>query len=562
MKPIQGSNNNVHNKDINNAELTNSEIVLFDERSDHPINHNRIKPTSPLESFKAFVQQAINAIRAAFNFKTHHQIPTSNIKADIIPKAETPKNGINNQLIANEVNVISSPLNNTEANLNDPLLDDFEIIESLDDFNMKDDIKIEDEIKNKEENILVETTSLIDERADEIQTENYGAFANWYKSGANIKVIPDDAIGYAKYLIRTHFDFEKIKDIPELLAMVEAAKNLVQEVERKEPSFFELGLDMQVNTKKEMKSNALFGVVVSERHDKDLLKKYLNEESQRFIQLFYPNNIGIQNQSEIDQIKNDTKTFLFWKTLWSPIFTKSDLTVQNYESRLMKTPTEEEKDLVANVFKAGEFKIFNDHYLASDNDLHACKRFIEKYEQVKKIGSENQKEELDLLNLDKYIKDFKNFYLDVQIVKIQEKKEENLKIERHVQDISTILPEIIIFQSLNAEAIQALHTILAPELPMPSFQKIISEAKSYFSSIGNNLIIKDEDRAAALVIAGWWPKLNVNAKPITTKSEASNFFGQFDQFFTKDPLPELKAIPNFDKLNALLNVEKISNDFK
>jgi len=53
MKPIQGSNNNVHNKDINNAELTNSEIVLFDERSDHPVNHNRIKPTSPLESFKA-----------------------------------------------------------------------------------------------------------------------------------------------------------------------------------------------------------------------------------------------------------------------------------------------------------------------------------------------------------------------------------------------------------------------------------------------------------------------------------------------------------------------------
>jgi hypothetical protein len=358
MKPIQGSNNNVHNKDINNAELTNSEIVLFDERSDHPVNHTQIKPTSPLESFKAFVQQAINAIRAVFNFKTHHQIPTSNIKADIIPKAETPKNGINNQLIADEVNVISSPLNNTEANLNDPLLDDFEIIESLDDFNMKDDIKIEDEIKNKEENILVETTSLRDERADEIQTENYGAFANWYRGGADIKVIPDAAVGYAKYLIRTHDDNEKIKDIPELLAMVKAAKDLVQEIEIKEPSFFELGLDMQVNTKKEMKSNALFGVIVSERHDKDLLKKYLNEESQIFIKLFYPNNIGIQNQSEIDQIKNDTKTFLFWKTLWSPIFTKSELTVQNHEAVSTETPTEEEKDLVANVFKAGEFKNF------------------------------------------------------------------------------------------------------------------------------------------------------------------------------------------------------------
>ncbi len=550
MKPIQGSNNNVHNKDINNAELTNSEIVLFDERSDHPVNHTKIKPTSPLESFKAFVQQAINAIRAAFNFKSHHQIPTSNIKADIIPKAETPKNGINNQLIANEVNVISSPLNNTEANLNDPLLDDF---------NMRYDIKIENEIKNKEENILVETTSLIDERADEIQTENYGAFANWYKSGANIKFIPDDAMGYAKYLIRTHVNFEKIKDIPELLAMVEAAKNLVQEVERKEPSFFELGLDMQVNTKKEMKSNALFGVVVSERHDKDLLIKYLNEESQRFIQLFYPNNIGIQNQSEIDQIKNDTKTFLFWKTLWSPIITKSEFTVQNHEAASTETPTEEEKDLVANDFKAGEFKIFNDHYLASDNDLHACKRFIEKYEQVKQIGSENQKEELDLLNLGKYIRDFKNFYLDVQIIKIQEKKEENLKIERHVQDLSSILPEIIIFQSLNVEAIQALHTILAPELPMPSFQKIISETKSYFSSIGNNLKIKDEDRIAALGVATLWAKLIANNKLRASKPEESNLFSQF---FSRDLLAELKAFPNFEQLDSLLNIEKISIDFK
>ena len=53
----------LYNKDINNTELTNSEIYLFDERSDHLVNHTQIKPTSPLESFKAFLQQAINAIR-------------------------------------------------------------------------------------------------------------------------------------------------------------------------------------------------------------------------------------------------------------------------------------------------------------------------------------------------------------------------------------------------------------------------------------------------------------------------------------------------------------------
>jgi hypothetical protein len=228
----------------------------------------------------------------------------------------------------------------------------------------------------------------------------------------------------------------------------------------------------------------------------------------------------------------------------------------------VKTPTEEEKDLVANVFKADEFKIFNDHYLASENDLHACKRFIEKYEQVKQIGSENEKKELDLLNLDKYIIDFKNFYLDVQIVKIKDKEKESLTIEKHVQDISPILSEIIIFQSLNSEEIQALHTILAPKLPISSFQKIMSDAKSYFSSIGNKLIIDDQHRAAALGIAAMWSNSISNAQVVTSKSETSDFFGQINTLFASDPLPKLEALPNFEKLNALLNKEKIFNDFK
>jgi len=415
-------------EDLNNHRLSSSEEVLFDARSNSAVDSPPTKSISTLESIKAFIQQAIHAIRTVFQFKSHQEIPITNIKSPINPKPEILKNIINNESVAAEVNPDSPSLNNTKASSNDSLLDDFEIIESLDDINMGDDLKIEDKAKNIKENILVETISLIDERTNDIKTENYGAFANWYRGGADIKVIPDDAVGYAKYLIRTHDDNEKIKDIPELLAMVKAAKDLVQEVERKEPSFFELGLALKLDAQKEIKSNASFGVIISERNDEDSLKKYLNEESQRFIQIFYPKNIDIQNQSEIDQIKNDTKTFLLWKILWSPIMTKSELTVENYVAASTETPTEEKKKAVANEFKEGELTGFNNKHLASTNDLEVCKRFIEKYEKVKQIGSENQKEELDLLNLDKYIKDFKNFYLDVQIVKIQEKKEERLAL--------------------------------------------------------------------------------------------------------------------------------------
>ena len=239
--------------------------------------------------------------------------------------------------------------------------------------------------------------------------------------------------------------------------------------------------------------------------------------------------------------------------------TKSELTVQNYEAGSEETPTELEKNTIANVFKQGELTGFNNKHLASTNDLEVCKRFIEKYELIKQTGSKIQKEELDLLDLDKYIKDFKEFYLNQQSVKIKEKEEEKLKIEKHIQDFSPILPDIIIFQSLNAEAIQTLHTILAPELPMSSFQKIISDAKSYFSSIGNNSIINDEYRAAALGLVGMWTKLTINNQLKNNKPVESNFFSQF---FSRDLLAELKEFPNFEKLNALFDLEKISNDFK
>ena len=83
-----------------------------------------------------------------------------------------------------------------------------------------------------------------------------------------------------------------------------------------------------------------------------------------------------------------------------------------------------------------------------------------------------------------------------------------------------------------------------------------------FLVLATNLIIDDQHRAAALGIAAMWSNSISNAQVVTSKSETSDFFGQINSLFASDPLPKLEALPNFEKLNALLNKEKIFNDFK
>jgi len=88
---------------------------------------------------------------------------------------------------------------------------------------------------------------------------------------------------------------------------------------------------------------------------------------------------------------------------------------------------------------------------------------------------------------------------------------------------------------------------------------MMSEAKSYFHNLSNELEIDDSQRIAAMSVATLWTKLTVNNQSKTSKPEESNFFSHF---FSRDLLAELKAFPNFEQLDSLLNMEKISNDFK
>jgi hypothetical protein len=78
-------------EDLKNHQLSSSEEMLFDARSNSTVDSPPTKSISTLESIKAFIQQAIHAIRTAFQFKSHQEIPITNIKSPIIPKPEILK---------------------------------------------------------------------------------------------------------------------------------------------------------------------------------------------------------------------------------------------------------------------------------------------------------------------------------------------------------------------------------------------------------------------------------------------------------------------------------------
>jgi hypothetical protein len=242
--------------------------------------------------------------------------------------------------------------------------------------------------------------------------------------------------------------------------------------------------------------------------------------------------------------------------------TKSRLTVENRAAVSINRLTEDEKNKIANEFKKDELTGFNNKNLASTNDLDVCERFIKKYELIKQKGSEIQKEELDNLDLDKYIQDFKEFYLNQRSIKIKEKEEEKIKKEEHLKKISPFGDGIKAFMSLRSDQSEYLYNILNPKVELKKFQLIILEAKNYFSNISEYKPITEIQRNAALSIATDWNTFTAESRLANEKSEEFGIFGQIGKILSKDLLSKLQDFPSYRELNELLDVEKISNDFK
>jgi hypothetical protein len=191
----------------NIPELSESEISIFDNPiKDSSINEHfpnlgnsrRTKPTSALAAFKAMLRAAFNTIHNAFFGQHNNKTPITNIKNSNTPNADSLKDKFQYESIATQEK-ISLPDQNIKEKKSEDFIDDFEM-----DIKDKNNDEIEIEREKNEENIFLEAISLIDGRADEVSSKNYVEFNNWYKNGAHLDDIPEDAIPYAKYLIRAH----------------------------------------------------------------------------------------------------------------------------------------------------------------------------------------------------------------------------------------------------------------------------------------------------------------------------------------------------------------------
>jgi hypothetical protein len=116
--------------------------------------------------------------------------------------------------------------------------------------------------------------------------------------------------------------------------------------------------------------------------------------------------------------------------------------------------------------------------------------------------------------------------------------------------------------SLRLEQSESLYLILNPKIELKEFQKVILEAKNYFSNISEYKPITEIQRNAVLSVAADWNNLKAESRLANEKSEEIGIFGKFGQFFSKDRMDELQEFPDYLELNKLLNIERIMKDFK
>jgi hypothetical protein len=170
---------------------------------------------------------------------------------------------------------------------------------------------------------------------------------------------------------------------------------------------------------------------------------------------------------------------------------------------------------------------------------------------------------------DDYLNDAKDYSLDRNNIKIIEKEEEKIKTEEeklkkeeHLKRISTFAEGIKSFMSLRLEQSESLYLILNPKIELKEFQKVILEAKNYFSNISEYKPITEIQRNAVLSVAADWNNLKAESRLANEKSEEIGIFGKFGQIFSKDRMDELQEFPDYLELNKLLNIERIMKDFK
>lgn len=562
MKSTQGSNNNTKKIIQNSPKLKFSKLLYVSPSKTKSI------VAKAFASFKAKALQAWNTIYSVFHNKHNQEIPVKNIRDPNILNPNSNSDAIN------FIPVVNTSLKN-------------EVPDAINSISVVN-TSLKNEVPDAINSIPVVNTSLKNEVNDgPYSLENAKAFLAYFEKNANWDDISPVAVKYAHDLVVKHADTseEEFNLKPVLRSNVENAKKLITQSnlnENKKLENLSLGTADLLNELlknfevelpsdvKNLKKELPFEVKnptkeLSSEVNKELSakEKYLNDWSDYVIQAFYPENYSNKDNPGIIQTKHEAKIFLDWKEKWSNIKFEGD--------EAPKSKGEEGAKRVKNYYK----EAFNAKNQMSIEELDACNRFIRKHEFIFENSSSGKKQEIENLELQQYVDDFLEFYKDEQIKILTEKNSEitvgNASQEKFTNVDLVYIKAIPAFQDLISSDIQRLKEILAPDLDLPAFEVFMVNTKKYFESIATGITPIENQKGAALTIAALWTGLTGNTQAGSNADVVSHFTDQISQFFIKNPvaklknflkLVELEKLPNFDKLNVLFDLEKISKDFE
>lgn len=276
---------------------------------------------------------------------------------------------------------------------------------------------------------------------------------------------------------------------------------------------------------------------------------------------------------DINSLKN-AKAFLEWfensPDLNDAYLNDAPIDVIKYAHSLANKhadTSEEQLNLMPEVKKNFEAAKKLSEYSKSKSDKELQNISLEVSDLSAEMLNEMKKEltsevKIEMSVKDNNLNDAKDYSLEKQNIKIKEKEEENLQKEEYLKKISPFDDGIKYFMSLRLDQSESLYNILNPKVELKKFQLIILEAKNYFSNISEYKPITEIQRNAALSIATDWNTFKADSRLANEKSEEFGIFGQFGKILSKDRLNKLQDFPSYPLLNELLDLEKISNDFK
>ncbi len=290
---------------------------------------------------------------------------------------------------------------------------------------------------------------------------------------------------------------------------------------------------------------------IAKKTDRDI---FIDQSVQYFVSIFLLDNNFSLDKDDFNSMISDAKKFISWRqNWWQAIFTKDSLIYSPGFGEVNVKDAEK-------VYLEKNYKIidkeYKEQYPLSEEDLLACRRFVEKFNNIKSNGTDEQKRLLDESDLQKYVDDFeKNFSVsandDVGEAE-QAPVTDSINHAGKVNDAavtpvmqSTVRirldprPNISDFPNLDEKEKAALIALLFPSHNTTDANNLLIKATDYFQSISNGFLPTDaEQKSSAIEMAHAWSNLD---------------------FFSKSSAIYLNQ--KFYDLNALLVVEKINKNF-